>query len=124
MIVELGITHDPTRVGFYSGMIKSALSLSAAATMLFWADLSDRYGRRPIILIAVSLCALFSSVFGLARSLPMLVLLRGMLGACNGQAAVSKTMLAEMTNENNQAMVRARSRPSCPLYKSSYRRLP
>jgi predicted MFS family arabinose efflux permease len=60
-------------------------------------------GRRPVFL--VGLCSLTLSVtfFGVSKTFLTLTLSRALSGALNGHIGVMKSMMAEITNETNQA---------------------
>src|SRR2546421_3839640 len=52
---------DPDRVGLYVGLIASAFALAQFTTNFFWGWLSDRIGRKPVILlgtISTAICFL------------------------------------------------------------------
>ncbi len=63
MVEHMGVTHDPNRIGFYSGLVESAFAFVQFFTVYHWAKLSDRIGRKPVILcgllgVAVSIASL------------------------------------------------------------------
>ncbi|KAF8299928.1 MFS general substrate transporter [Clavulina sp. PMI_390] len=101
MIEYLGIA-GPEDVGYYSGIVDSCFSFSQLFTIYFWSSLSDRIGRKPVIMIGVSGAALSAACFGFSTSLPMMVISRSIAGALSGNVAVVSSMLSEMTDETNQ----------------------
>lgn len=54
-----------------------------------WGALSDRYGRKPVVLIGLGGVAISSLIFGLAKSYWVALLARFIGGALNGNVAVS-----------------------------------
>lgn len=68
----------------------------------FWAALSDRIGRKPVIMIGGAGAAIFSLTFGLSRSLASLVVSRMLAGALMGNIAVISSMTSELTDANSQ----------------------
>lgn len=84
---------------FYSGLLVSAFALAEGCTAWFWGDLSDRFGRKPIILIALAGTALSSLIFGFAKNYWVALLARVVGGALNGNIAVMQTMVAEIATK-------------------------
>ncbi|CEL62704.1 putative peptide/nitrate transporter At3g43790 OS=Arabidopsis thaliana GN=ZIFL2 PE=2 SV=2 [Rhizoctonia solani AG-1 IB] len=104
MIEELGVTSDPKELGYYSGFVEGVFALAQFCTVCFWGSLSDRIGRRPVLI--VGLCGVITStiMFGLSKSFPMMLVSRALSGALNGNVAVIKSVLGEITDETNQGV--------------------
>lgn len=68
-----------------------------------WGRVSDKIGRKPVLLIG--LCGVFISMncFGLAKTMPQMMLARVVAGFANGNLGVMKALLGEITDETNQA---------------------
>ncbi|KAI1608431.1 major facilitator superfamily domain-containing protein [Exophiala viscosa] len=81
---------------FYAGLLISAFAMAEASTAMIWGSISDRYGRKPIILVALAGTALSSLIFGFAKKYWVALLARVIGGALNGNVAVMQTMVAEM----------------------------
>jgi hypothetical protein len=90
---------DETDASFYAGLLVSAYAVAEAMTAMGWGALSDRYGRKPIVLIGLGGVAISSLVFGLAKSYWVALLARFIGGALNGNVAVMQTMVAEMVKK-------------------------
>jgi MFS family permease len=90
---------DETDASFYAGLLVSAYAVAEALTAMGWGALSDRYGRKPIVLIGLGGVAISSLVFGLAKSYWVALLARFIGGALNGNVAVMQTMVAEMVKK-------------------------
>ncbi|GAA99033.1 hypothetical protein E5Q_05722 [Mixia osmundae IAM 14324] len=102
-LVELGIA-DEDNVGYLSGVIESLFSLAQFATILQIGRLSDRIGRKPVILGGLAGVTLSATAFGLSQSFAAMAISRALAGGLNGNAAVIKSMLAELTDETNQGL--------------------
>ncbi|RYP80122.1 hypothetical protein DL769_002608 [Monosporascus sp. CRB-8-3] len=87
---------DDTDASFYAGLLVSAYAVAEALTAMGWGALSDRYGRKPIVLIGLGGVAISSLIFGLATKYWVALLARFVGGALNGNVAVMQTMVAEM----------------------------
>ncbi|KDQ11871.1 hypothetical protein BOTBODRAFT_34961 [Botryobasidium botryosum FD-172 SS1] len=104
LVRDLDITGgNPKAVGYYVGLIESIFFLTEAVFVLQWGRLSDRIGRRPVLLMGLLGLALSSSSFGLAKTFFQLVLARAAAGALNGNIGVIKSVLAEITTSQTQA---------------------
>ncbi|KAJ6579953.1 major facilitator superfamily domain-containing protein [Mycena vulgaris] len=102
-IASLHVTDDPAKIGFYSGLVESTSSIAKMLTIFHWAKLSDRIGRRPVILAGALGTTLVSSLFGLSRSFPQILALRAITGLSVGNSSVYQTILAELTDTTNRA---------------------
>ncbi|EFP91854.2 hypothetical protein PGT21_006921 [Puccinia graminis f. sp. tritici] len=110
MIEDLNIVPR-TQVGTYAGVIESLFALSQFSTVLFWGRLSDRIGRKPVLLTGLMGLSIGIILFGLQRTFVGLVIARSFAGAMNGNIAVVKSSMAEITDESNKA----RAFPLLPL---------
>ncbi|EPQ29778.1 uncharacterized protein PFL1_02451 [Pseudozyma flocculosa PF-1] len=93
----------PERLGYYAGLVESTFAFVQFLTILFWCRLSDAIGRKPVLLVGLLGSFLSVNCFGLSRSFAQMVLARSILGLMNGNIAVIKSMLAEITDDSNQA---------------------
>ena len=84
---------------FYAGLLVSAFALAEACTAWFWGDLSDKFGRKPIILVALAGTALSSLIFGFSKNYWVALAARVVGGALNGNVAVMQTMVAEIATK-------------------------
>ncbi|CAE6478163.1 unnamed protein product [Rhizoctonia solani] len=109
MILKLGITNDPKRVGYYSGTLESMFALAQVLTVYGYGRLSDRIGRKPVILFSVFAMALSSGLFGLSRSFAHMAVARTFVGLLSGYTSVIQSILGEITDGTNQALAVAYS---------------
>ncbi|CDU24979.1 uncharacterized protein SPSC_04812 [Sporisorium scitamineum] len=103
MVYHIGAAPDKASVGFYAGIIESLFAVSQTLTILFWGSLSDRIGRKPVLLTGLTGVACSAILFGLSRSFVWAVLARSMAGATNGNVAIVKSVMGELTDRSNQA---------------------
>ncbi|KAG1774830.1 major facilitator superfamily domain-containing protein [Suillus placidus] len=104
LIRELGITGgNDAAVGYYAGMIESLFFVGQALTVLRWARLSDRIGRKPVLVIGLSGTCISMLCFGLSTTFWGLVISRCLCGLLNGNVVVMKTMMGELTDSTNMA---------------------
>ncbi|WP_262358786.1 MFS transporter, partial [Bordetella pertussis] len=64
--------------------VGTAYLLATAASILIFGRLGDMYGRKPLMLVSVSLVALGSIACGLAQSMPQLIAFRTLQGIGGG----------------------------------------
>ncbi|KIY68710.1 MFS general substrate transporter [Cylindrobasidium torrendii FP15055 ss-10] len=97
-----GITAgDETRTGYYAGIIESAFFLAECLTVYYWGRASDRYGRRPVLLLAPLGLAFAMVGFGLSTNFWFMVFFRCLQGIFNGNIGVAKTVIGEITDSTN-----------------------
>lgn len=94
MIESLGV--EKNNVAAWAGMAASLYSTSQCITAIPWSMLSDRWGRRPVILLSLTITMLTSLLWGFSTTLPMALTARLLSGAGNGVAGIIRTMVAEM----------------------------
>ena len=61
--------------------VVSAYAVVYSISQLFYGPMGDRFGKLRVVSLAVLACALFSAITALSFSLPMLVVMRGFMGA-------------------------------------------
>lgn len=65
--------------------------------------LSDKYGRKPLLVFSLIGTSLSLLLFGLARTLPLLFLARIIDGATGGNVSVAQAAIADSVNEKDRA---------------------
>ena len=94
MIESFGVPKD--QVSKWAGIASSVYSLSQGLTGIAWGWASDRFGRKPAILAAMTCIMATSLLFGFSRSLVWAIVARSLGGASNGNVGIIRTMVAEM----------------------------
>jgi MFS family permease len=94
---------DETKVGLYVGTIASSFALAQFATNFFWGWLSDRIGRKPVIMLGTILTASCFVAFGFCRTLWQAIIVQALMGLVNGNQGVVSTCLGEITDRSNQS---------------------
>lgn len=94
---------DGDNVGVYVGSIASAFALAQFATNFFWGWLSDRVGRKPVILLGTILTAICFIAFGFCSTLWQAIVVQALMGMVNGNQGVVSTCLGEITDRSNQS---------------------
>ncbi len=79
MLVVLGEEFQVS-TGEASGVV-SVFAVVYGLMQLFYGPLGERFGKLRVVSLAVAACALFSAITALSVNLPMLLLMRGFMGA-------------------------------------------
>ncbi|KAJ5577812.1 uncharacterized protein N7459_006776 [Penicillium hispanicum] len=85
-----------SNASLYAGILISAFSLAEALTGMFWGSLSDRLGRKPILLSGCFGTMISLLLVGLAPNFWIALLGRALGGALNGNIGVIQTMVGEL----------------------------
>lgn len=84
-------------------LIGASYSLMQFVFMPMWGRVSDRVGRRPVILFSVLISAIGFALFGLADSLWMLFVARMLAGFGNANIGAAQAVIADVTTGENRA---------------------
>jgi MFS family permease len=92
--------------GVVAGLLVATDSLFSFFLAPVWGRLSDRVGRRPVILVGLAASAASYALFGLAPSLAVLFLSRVLSGGLGATVTVAQAFLADVTplDRRSQAM--------------------
>jgi len=96
---------DDADVGFYSGLVESLFSLTQMLLMIMWGKAADRFGRRPVLITSLVGVTLATGLFGMAKTIPEMILFRCLAGVFAGTIVTIRTMLAEHSGPKHQARV-------------------
>ncbi|KAK1636168.1 major facilitator superfamily transporter [Colletotrichum phormii] len=97
MIRSFGVEQND--VAKWAGITSAVFSLSQSVTAVPWGRASDRFGRKPTIIVGLLSTMFFFCVWGVSTSLPMAITVRAILGSGNGNVGIIRTMVAEMVPE-------------------------
>ena len=83
--------------GLMVGLLVSSFSLAQLLSAPMWGRLSDKWGRRPVLIIALGSSAVAYAVFGFAHTLALLFISRIVQGAGGGTVGVIQAYVADAT---------------------------
>jgi MFS family permease len=90
-------------IGSITGFIIASFTIAQLISAPMWGRLSDRVGRRPVLLIALGAAGVAYLVFGFAHSLLVLFLSRLVQGAGGGTVGVIQAYVADSTEPKDRA---------------------
>ncbi|KAI7221491.1 permease of the major facilitator superfamily [Hortaea werneckii] len=94
---------DRQDASFYSGLLISAFSLAEALSGMYWGGLSDRIGRKPVLIMGCFGTIASLLIVGFSFNFWMALFGRAIGGALNGNIGVIQTMVAEIvTNPKHE----------------------
>ena len=89
--------------GFVIGVLISAFSIAQLVSAPLWGKLSDRRGRRPVLVIGLAISAVSYVVFAFAQSLWLLFLSRAVQGLGGGTVGVVQAYVADASEPEERA---------------------
>ena len=84
-------------------MLVAIFSLMSMLAAPLWGRLSDRVGRRPVLMVSMAASALAYLWLGLADALWMLFAARALAGICAGNIAAAQAYIADVTPPDKRA---------------------
>ncbi|TLS28880.1 hypothetical protein PpBr36_01003 [Pyricularia pennisetigena] len=96
MVQDFKITEDESTIAMYAGMVTSAFTFAEFSTGVLWGRLSDKVGRKPILLMGLVGTAISVLLFGFSPNLYVALFARALGGFLNGNIGVLQTTVAEL----------------------------
>ncbi|PGH18717.1 hypothetical protein AJ80_04370 [Polytolypa hystricis UAMH7299] len=90
---------DKSSASFYAGILISAFALSEAVTGMFWGALSDRVGRKPVLLGGCAGTMISLLIVGFSTNFWVALTGRVIGGILNGNIGVIQTMVGELVTK-------------------------
>ncbi|KAF3768058.1 hypothetical protein M406DRAFT_237870, partial [Cryphonectria parasitica EP155] len=94
MVGDFGVPEND--ISFYAGMVTSAFTFAEFSTGMLWGRLSDKIGRKPVLLTGLAGTALSVLIFGFAPNIWVALIARALGGLLNGNIGVLQTTVAEL----------------------------
>ncbi|KZT71985.1 MFS general substrate transporter [Daedalea quercina L-15889] len=91
------------QTGYYSGLVGSASSIAHILTIYLWGRLSDRHGRKPVVIIGTTLTGIFTILFGLSKSFPAVLLTVFLRSFFSGTTGAIHSIVGELVDSTNAA---------------------
>lgn len=100
-----GVVQGFGGAGLALGLVFSGYSLAQFVAAPLLGRLSDRIGRRQLLLLALTGSVLSLGLSALATSLPVLLAARILAGFCGGSISVAMAMLADLSDAKSRTRV-------------------
>jgi len=94
--------------GWLIGAILASTFVVQLIASPFWGRLSDRAGRKPVLLVCAALSASGLFVYGLAGAIPMLLLSRVISGLGGANVAIAQALLSDATSPTERTAAMGR----------------
>ncbi|CAL0311024.1 unnamed protein product [Lupinus luteus] len=104
MVKDFNIAEREEDISAYAGCMGSAFMIGRTLTSILWGIISDRYGRKPVIITGIISVIIFNTLFGLSTNFWMAVSMRFLLGSLNGLLGPIKAYATEVFREEHQAL--------------------
>ncbi|KAJ5259391.1 hypothetical protein N7478_012372 [Penicillium angulare] len=96
MVESFHVTDNDQKIALYAGMITSAFTFAEFSAGMFWGRMSDRIGRKPVLIMGLIGTAMSMVAFGFAPNLATAMIARALGGLLNGNIGVLQTTVAEI----------------------------
>jgi MFS transporter, DHA1 family, tetracycline resistance protein len=98
-----GVARDHGASDFVATLLAASYSLMQFLFIPLWGRLSDRVGRRKVLLFSIAASVVGMALLGFARSLSMLFLARLWSGVATANIAVAQAYIADVTTPETRA---------------------
>jgi len=88
---------------FMIGLIAAIFSIMQFIFSPLWGKLSDKIGRRPVMLISICMTAVSYLVFAQAATIPLLIFARGLSGIGSANIAAAQAYITDVTDSKNRS---------------------
>ena len=88
---------------FMIGLIAAIFSIMQFIFSPLWGKLSDKIGRRPVMLISIFVTAVSYLVFSQASTIPLLIFARGLSGIGSANIAAAQAYITDVTDSKSRS---------------------
>lgn len=105
MIKDFGFTK-PSHIAELSTVVMTSFALGQTITAVYWGKFSDKYGRKPALIVGSFGTLVTTILFGLSTNVYFAVASRFLCGLLNGNVGVMRTMVAEIIGSRKEHQTR------------------
>lgn len=103
LVKDLAAGQNVTQIGLWVGLLMTAYSAAQFLSSPFWGSLSDRIGRRPVLMVGLIGNTVFFTAFGFANTLLFALAMRFFAGVFNGNIAVARAYIGDVSTPKQLA---------------------
>ncbi|PIA12866.1 MFS general substrate transporter [Coemansia reversa NRRL 1564] len=107
MVADFNVAKSTKDIAFYAGILFASFSICQTFTVMYWGRLSDRIGRRPVMVVGLVGYLVSFLLFGVAKSFTWAFVARSINGLLAGNVAVMKSIMAEISDDTNRPRMMA-----------------
>jgi hypothetical protein len=96
MVVDFDMAATVDEAGYSAGWITGAFMIGRTSSGLLWGMASDRWGRRPCLLVTMFNVCLFGLLLGFSTNFTLAICFRLAIGLGNGFMGIAKTCISEV----------------------------
>ena len=103
LVEDLTPENQVANIGLWVGLLMTSYSAAQFLFSPLWGALSDRIGRRPVLMVGLVGNTVFFTMFGLANSLMLALSARFLAGVFNGNLAVARAYIGDVSSPQQLA---------------------
>ena len=103
LVEDLTPVGQTANIGLWVGLLMTSYSAAQFLFSPFWGSVSDRIGRRPVLMVGLVGNTVFFTMFGLANTLIIAFVARFMAGVFNGNIAVARAYIGDVSTPQQLA---------------------
>lgn len=103
LVEDLADSQGIVEVGIWVGILMTSYSAAQFLFSPIWGSISDRIGRRPVLMIGLVGNTVFFTMFGLANTLIVALIARFLAGVFNGNIAVARAYIGDVSTPKQLA---------------------
>ena len=103
LVEDLAAEQGIVEVGIWVGLLMTSYSAAQFLFSPIWGSISDKIGRRPVLMIGLVGNTVFFTMFGLANTLLIALVARFLAGVFNGNIAVARAYIGDVSSPKQLA---------------------
>ena len=103
LVKDLAQEQGIVEIGLWVGLLMTSYSVAQFLFSPFWGSLSDRIGRRPVLMVGLMGNTVFFTAFGFSNTLMFALATRFLAGVFNGNIAVARAYIGDVSTPQQLA---------------------